>query len=195
MNTSSRILQASFLVAAAAVLAPACAANPPAQAPTEGTTANAGAPGSTATAAPAPSAPPPAPAPDVSTEPQTVCDLVCEQARVVARPADGPDSFAQATQNANSVLETMQGDLLACYKKRVTVNPKAHGFILVDILVGPDGHVRTVDTTGGAILGDATMGCIVNKLKTAIFAPPHSGGTLRIQVPFSLRSVAPGEAI
>jgi hypothetical protein len=172
---------------AAFVLAPACTASSPAKTPAASPTGN-------ASTAPLP-APAPAPTPVVSTEPQTFCDLVCEQARVVAPKADKSDAFTQATENANKVLEAMQGDLLACYKKRVAVNPKAHGFILVDILVGPDGHVRTVDTTGGAILGEGTMSCIVDKVKTAIFAPPHAGGTLRVQVPFSLRSVAPGEEI
>jgi hypothetical protein len=194
MKASPRLFRPRLLLAATTFLVPACASNPPAKAPTEGTTANS--PTESATAVPpVASASPPAPAPDVTTEPQTFCDLVCEQARVVARQTDGPDSFAQATENANKVLEAMQGDLLACYKKRVAVNPKAHGFITVDILVGPDGLVRTVDTTGGAILGDTTMGCIVTRIKKAAFTPPHSGGTLRIQVPFSLRPVAPGEEI
>jgi hypothetical protein len=194
MKASLRLFCPWLLLAAAALLAPACASNPPPKAPAEGTPAKSTAESATAVP-PAESASPPAPLPDVTTEPQTFCDLVCEQARVVARPADGPDSFAQATENANKVLGAMQGDLLACYKKRIAVNPKAHGFITVDILVGPDGHVRTVDTTGGAILGDKTMSCIVDRIKTAVFAPPHAGGTLRVQVPFSLRAVAPGEEI
>lgn len=83
--------------------------------------------------------------------------------------------------------------LLACYKKRVAANPNAHGFITVDIIVDPDGKVRNVETTGGAILGDATMSCLVQRVKRASFDPPHNGGTLRIHVPFSLRRVAPGE--
>jgi hypothetical protein len=87
----------------------------------------------------------------------------------------------------------MHDDLLACYKKRVAVNPRAHGFITVDVVIDPDGRVRDVETTGGAILGEVTMGCLVERIKRGSFDPPHGGGTLRVQVPFSLRPVAPGD--
>jgi hypothetical protein len=130
---------------------------------------------------------------EVTTDPVTECDLVCERAQAVARAADEPDYNAQATANANTVLEGMHDDLLACYKKRVLVNPNAHGFITVDIVIDPSGHVRNVETTGGAILGDGTMGCIVKRIQRASFEPPHAGGTLRIHVPFSLRRVSPGD--
>jgi hypothetical protein len=130
---------------------------------------------------------------EITASPVTECDLVCERAQIVPRPADGPDYHAKATANANSVLEDMHGDLLACYKKRVAVNPNAHGFITVDIVIDPEGRVRNVETTGGAVLGDGTMGCIVERIKRASFERPHGGGTLRIHVPFSLRRVAPGD--
>jgi hypothetical protein len=129
----------------------------------------------------------------VTAEPVVECDLVCERARVVPRPADAPDFHAKATEDANAVLDAMHDDLLACYKKRVAVNPNAHAFITVDIVIAPDGRVRTVETTGGALLGDGTMSCIANRIKRGAFAAPHGGGTLRIHVPFSLRRVAPGE--
>ena len=130
---------------------------------------------------------------DVTTNTVAECDLVCERAKIVARSADGPDLNALATANANNVIEAMHDDLLACYKKRVAVNPNAHGDITVDIVIAPDGQVRTVETTGGAVLGDGTMGCIVNRIKRASFDAPRGGGTLRIHVPFSLRRVTPGE--
>jgi hypothetical protein len=150
----------------------------------------------TPTSARAPSSPPTAksaPATEVTADAQTECDLVCERARIVPRPADGPDYSERATANANTVLEAMHDDLLACYKQRVAVNPNAHGFITIDIVVAPDGTVRNVETTGGAVLGDATMSCLVQRVQRASFDPPHDGGTLRIHVPFSLRRVAPGE--
>ena len=121
------------------------------------------------------------------------CDLVCERAKIVARSADGLDYSAQASANANNVLEAMHDDLLACYKKRVAVNPNAHADITVDIVIGPDGQVRTVETSGGAVLGEGTMGCIVKRIKRASFEAPRDGGTLRVHVPFSLRRVTPGE--
>jgi hypothetical protein len=55
--------------------------------------------------------------------------------------------------------------------------------------------VRRVETTGGALLGDATLKCITQRLTRGVFEPPHGGGTLRIQVPLTLRRVAPGEDI
>jgi hypothetical protein len=53
--------------------------------------------------------------------------------------------------------------------------------------------VETVDTTGGAILGDTTMSCIVHRIERGAFEPPHGGGSLHVRVPFSLRRVAPGD--
>ena len=128
-------------------------------------------------------------------DPVVPCDLVCEQAQVVPRPADGPDHHALATRNANEVLEAMQPDLLACYAKRVAVSPKAHAFLTVDVIIGPDGAVRHVETTGGALLGSATLGCLERRIRQATFAPPHGGGTLRIHVPFALRPVTKGDDI
>jgi hypothetical protein len=87
----------------------------------------------------------------------------------------------------------MEPDLLACYKARIVVRPAAHGFITTDILIGPDGHVRGVETTGGALLGRTTMKCITSRIERAAFDPPHGGGTLRVHVPFTLRRVAQGE--
>jgi hypothetical protein len=160
----------------------ACAATPPAKAPA-----------STQTTAAAPNA-------AIAEEPASeggegaaVCDLVCERARVQRRASDDPDYHAQATENANRVIGAMHSDLLACYRRRVNVNPAAHGFITVDIVIGPDGRVILVETTGGAVLGKGTMDCMVRRIEKGVFAPPHGGGTLRIQVPFSLRRLAPDE--
>jgi outer membrane biosynthesis protein TonB len=124
---------------------------------------------------------------EVTADEQPICDLVCEQARIVPRPADTPDYTARATGNANAVMASMQDDLSACYTKRLRVNPEAHGFITVDVVIGEDGRVRSVETTGGAILGKRTMDCIVRRIQRASFDPPHGGGTLRVHVPFSLR--------
>jgi hypothetical protein len=130
---------------------------------------------------------------EVTADPVTECDLVCERAQAVARAADEPDYSRQATANANAVIEGMHDDLLACYKTRVAVNPNAHASITVDIVIDPSGRVRTVETTGGAVVGNGTMSCIVQRIKRASFEPPHGGGTLRVHVPFSLRRVDSGE--
>ena len=189
MLSSSSLVSRSTLTTMACVLAlVGCAATQPAQAVQP---AAASAPTSTTTLAAATAGT--APSAEVTTDPVSYCDLVCERAQAQARANDQPDYTSRATANANSVLEDMHGDLLACYKKRVAVNPNAHGFITVDIVIDATGRVQNVETTGGAILGDGTMACIVNRIKRASFEPPHGGGTLRIHVPFSLRRVAPGE--
>ena len=121
------------------------------------------------------------------------CNLRCEAPRLVPRVAPEPDYTQRETDNATTVVSSMSGDLLACYKRRLRANPKAHGFITVDILVGGDGHVRNVDTTGGAILGDQTMACIVHRIERGVFEPPHGGGNIHVQVPFSLQVVAPDD--
>jgi hypothetical protein len=132
--------------------------------------------------------PPPA-APETQTTTITSADMPAETARNVQILPE-PDYTARETANAEAVLGTMHEDLLACYKKRLAANPAAHGYITVDIVIGPDGRVRTTETTGGAILGDATMRCIVQRIERATFEPPHGGGTLRVQVPFSLDRLA-----
>lgn len=89
----------------------------------------------------------------------------------------------------------MHGDLLACYKKRLAVNPNAHGFITVDVLIEADGKVAQVETTGGAVLGEGTMACIVDRIKRATSDPVHGGGTQHIRVPFSLHRMTLDETM
>jgi hypothetical protein len=121
------------------------------------------------------------------------CKLRCEAPRLIPRVAPEPDYTQREIDNATSVLSSMTGDFLACYKKRLRVNPNAHGFITIDILVTSDGHVRKVDTTGGAILGDQTMACIVHRVEQGVCEPPHGGGNIHVQVPFSLQVVGPDD--
>jgi hypothetical protein len=126
-------------------------------------------------------------------EKKVECDLVCERAELAVKPAAEADYSVKALANANAILESMHPAMLACYKKRVAVSPNAHAFITVDIVIGPDGKVAAVETTGGALLGEGTMSCIVDQIRQATFDKPHNGGTLRIHVPFSLRRVAAGD--
>lgn len=140
--------------------------------------------------APPPVTPAPTTAPasaEVTAEPQVPCDIVCEQAQIVARSEDSKDYNAKATANANQVLDAMHPDLLACYKTRIAANPDAHGFLTIDIVIGPDGHVLRVETTGGAVLGPTTMSCLTKRIERGVFDPPHGGGTLTVHVPFSLQ--------
>jgi hypothetical protein len=128
-----------------------------------------------------------------------MCDLVCEGAHVVShevKPEQTADAFTQqAVTHANEILNAMHDDLVACYSTRLRARPKAHAFLTVNIVVGPTGAVQSVETQGGALLGDAAMGCIVDRIRRATFDAPHGGGTMRFEVPFTLRRVGPNEAI
>jgi hypothetical protein len=128
------------------------------------------------------------------------CDLVCEGARVVVPKVvpkeETADAYtSEAVEKANATLNAMHDDLLRCYTSRVSEYPKAHAFLTVGIVVGPDGHVQDVETQGGALLGDGAMKCIVNRIKQGEFTPPRGGGTMRFEVPFTLRRVGGGEVI
>jgi hypothetical protein len=109
--------------------------------------------------------------------------------------AQEPDHHAAAVANANQIFAAMHKDLLACYKSRVAVSPNAHAFMTIDVVINPDGSIRAVETTGGALMGDKGIQCVVNRVKRATFAPVRDGGTLRIHVPVVLRKLTPDESI
>ena len=127
------------------------------------------------------------------------CELVCKGASLVHHeipPDESADYYTnQAVDRANETLNAMHDDLLRCYEARVKAYPKAHAFLTIDIVVGSEGHVQTVDTQGGALLGEPTMRCIVDRIKRGEFAPPPRGGTMRFEVPFTLRRVGADETI
>jgi len=120
------------------------------------------------------------------------CVLVCGNAAAARLDVPKLEYHVDEAENADSVFASMHGDLLACYKARVAERPNAHASLVVDLVVAPDGSVRTVDTTGGAIFGDRTMRCIASRIQRASFAPVRGGGTIHIQIPlkFSLRGAA-----
>jgi len=104
-----------------------------------------------------------------------------------------PDIHARAVADANAVLASMHDDLVACYRARAAVKPRAHAFLTIDIVVQEDGTVRRVETTGGALLGDAAMRCIVDRVQRGKFAPVDGGGTRHIHVPFAFQRLGPDE--
>jgi hypothetical protein len=126
------------------------------------------------------------------------CDLVCGAATVVGHtsPQESAEDYTtQAVETANVTLNAMHDDLLACYVARVKAYPKAHAFLTIDIVVAPDGHAQKVEVKGGALLGDGAMACIVNRVERGAFAAPPGGGTMRLEVPLTLRRMAPDESI
>jgi hypothetical protein len=122
---------------------------------------------------------------------QVECRLHCDAPRFVPRVAPEPDYTQREIDNATEVLSSMKDDLLRCYTKRLRSRPDARAFLTVDILVGNDGHVRRVDTTGGAQLGDPALACIVHRIEKGVFEPPHGGGNIHVQMPFTLEVAAP----
>jgi hypothetical protein len=93
--------------------------------------------------------------------------------------APEPDLHARVERDAGDVFRSMHGDLLRCFAR---APPGAHAFVTIDVLVGSDGEVRDVATTGGALVGGATT-CIARRVAKASFPPPRGGGTARIRVP------------
>lgn len=119
-------------------------------------------------------------------QPATIgCEVVCEGARI---EGDGIDHHAAAVADADRVVAAMHDDLLLCYRARLRTHPRAHASLTFDVVLEPDGRVRRIETTGGAMLGDATLKCMTDRLEKGAFAPVHGGGTLRIHVPITLRT-------
>lgn len=105
------------------------------------------------------------------------------------RPRDVPDYYAAAVRNATDVFRSMRPDFRTCYAAKLAANPNAHAALVFNVLIGPKGAVRTVDMTGGALLGEDGRECLAAFIRKATFTPVHGGGTLRIKVPMEFRAV------
>ncbi len=121
------------------------------------------------------------------------CTLSCETATLTTPGALQPDHHAAATRNIDEVFASMHDDLLACYRARVRTNPRAHAFLVLTLVLEPDGRVRRVTTTGGAHLGDGGLRCITRRVEQATFAPVHDGGTLSAEIPLVFRRLGPDD--
>ncbi len=105
------------------------------------------------------------------------------------RPKVYPDYYAAAVKNAGDVFRSMRPDFRECYKEKLAANPEAHASIVFNVLIGPMGAVRSVEMTGGALLGDDGRECLAARVRKATFTPVHGGGTLRIKLPMEFRAV------
>jgi hypothetical protein len=105
------------------------------------------------------------------------------------------DHHAAAVADADAVFAAMQPDLLACYRAQWQHSPRAHAFMTIDVLINDDGTVRRVETTGGAMLGEAGLACITQRVKRASFAPVWGGGTLQLSVPVVFRASGVNDTI
>jgi hypothetical protein len=123
------------------------------------------------------------------------CVLVCGNAAAARLDLPKLEVHVDEAENADAVFASMHGDLLACYKARVAEYANAHASLLVDFVVAPDGSVRTVEATGGALFGDRTMRCITRRIQRASFAPVRGGGTLHVQIPLTFSLAPAGDSI
>jgi len=92
-----------------------------------------------------------------------------------------------AEDEATRIFRSLHPKLLGCYARRLASRPDARAYVVVDVLVGGDGRPRDVSASGGGMLGRATVDCMVGHVRAAAFAPPASGGTSRVRVPFTFR--------
>jgi hypothetical protein len=121
--------------------------------------------------------------------PTVECTLSCGGAVLTSHAVATEDHHASAVANIDDVFAAMHNDLLACYRARVAKNPNAHASVNLAIVINPDGTVHAVSSTGGAMLGDAGLRCITQRVERATFAPVYGGGTLHAEVPLSFRRV------
>lgn len=154
-----------------------------------------GGPLETVTQAPPETAPSVAETAAESAPPPGTCVLVCGNAAAARLDVPKLEMHVDEAENADAVFASMHGDLLACYKARVAEYANAHASLLVDFVVAPDGSVRTVEATGGALFGDRTMRCITRRIQRALFAPVRGGGTLHVQIPLSFSLAPAGDSI
>lgn len=116
------------------------------------------------------------------------CVVFCYGVEVAKAKATVDDAEAYTvaqTENADAVLASLNPDLVRCYRSRVRVAPRTEDAVTFEILVGEGGRVRSVGTIGGDRLG-AAKACMIDVLRTAVFAAPHGGGTVTIKAPFKL---------
>lgn len=109
--------------------------------------------------------------------------LELRRAVLAAPTAPVTDRQATAERDAAEALRAMNSDLLACFARGGRAGAEAH--ITAEIVVGGDGGVRHVTTTGGALVGPAAMRCFERRITRARFTPAYTEGTARLTVPFS----------
>jgi hypothetical protein len=104
-----------------------------------------------------------------------------------ATDSDGADDVTRATQNANKVLDGIRADLLACFQNRIRAKPQAEPFMRLGIVVGADGKVTDVVTSESRLVSARAVSCLGDTVRRVSFDPPRGRGTMRIEVPFTLR--------
>jgi hypothetical protein len=85
--------------------------------------------------------------------------------------------------NASLVLARLRAPITKCYLRNLAENPCDAGAMMVNLYVGCTGSVGEI-RAAVKDLSDLTLGCVMEVLKGAQFAPPE-GGRTNIRIPLS----------
>lgn len=87
--------------------------------------------------------------------------------------------------NASSVVAGMSAGFRRCYTRGLAEDPGMKGSVRVTARIGPNGEVLSASPSGGGGLSGSVIGCVVQRVQSAQFAPPDGGGaTVVIPVTF-----------
>jgi TonB family protein len=82
----------------------------------------------------------------------------------------------------------MQAGLRLCYKRGLDEDPTMQGSVRVTAQVGPNGEVRSASPSSGGSLSSGVIACVVNRVRSAQFgAPPSGGATVVIPMVFRVQ--------
>ena len=79
--------------------------------------------------------------------------------------------------------------IIYCYEKGLQTNAKLSGRVGVSFVIGPQGIVKTANTSSTSLNSPIVESCIVSKLKTWVFPKPVGGVNVKVTYPFVLRRV------
>lgn len=107
------------------------------------------------------------------------------------KPLDSPpkgvaSALAQGSSatDASRVVARMRAGFRACYHRGLAASPALSGKISLNIVVGPEGQVLSVQASPSGNLPKSMVECVQSRAKAARFAPPD-GGRAVIEVPVS----------
>lgn len=93
------------------------------------------------------------------------------------------DLQTELERESARVFASMHDDFLRCL-----ATSKGSAFIGVEVVLTPNGNVRRVKTTGGALAGERAMSCIERRIIRARFPRSRDGAANRVTTSFAYRS-------
>jgi TonB family protein len=90
------------------------------------------------------------------------------------------------------VVVSHRAQVRYCYEKQLMASPGIAGKLLVEFVIGADGHVVSARPSEDGV-GDAEVGrCIVSRVRGWTFPPPKGGGVVVVTYPFLFKPMAQG---